>query len=212
MKAGIPKQFLLLQGKPLLMHTIRAFFHPADPLPIVLALPEEHLGTWNDLCRLHNFNLPHTVVSGGTSRFGSVKKALACIPDEGFVAVHDGARPLVTPELIERCFTEAEVFENAVPSIPVLESIRETNTETSRPIDRSHLRIIQTPQVFSVHVLKEAYCSAPGDDYGDDATVAEMHGHSIHLFDGDPRNIKVTVAADLELAGLILESRQTKTR
>jgi len=200
MNAVIPKQFLLISGEPLLMHTIRAFHNYNKDIAILLALPESHTGTWSDLCRVHAFTIPHRITPGGKTRFGSVKNALEMLPHEGLVAVHDGARPLVSEELIRRTFHTAAITGNAIPVLPVSESLREVVNGKSYPADRSRFRIVQTPQVFSTHLLKKAYASVPGDEYADDATVLELSGETIHLVEGDPRNIKITVMADMELA------------
>ncbi len=205
MNAGIPKQFMLLRGEPVLMHTIRAFHQCNKNFAIILALPEEHISTWHDLCRLHDFTIPHTVVAGGTTRTLSVKNALARVHDDGLVAVHDGARPMVSAGLIRAAFDAAGKYGNAIPVLPVTESLRETDHERSFPVDRTRFRIVQTPQVFQTDKLKAAYASAPGDNYSDDATVLELTGEKIHLMEGDPKNIKITVMADLEMAERIFD-------
>ena len=205
MNAGIPKQFLLLSGEPVLMHTIRAFYTFNETLEIILALPELHFGTWKDLCRLHDFTIPHKVTAGGKTRYGSVKNALEAVLSEGLVAIHDGARPLVSRELIRSAFLVAERSGNAIPVLPVTESLREVAPDRSFPVDRKRFHIVQTPQVFRTELIKKAYATAPGDDFTDDATVLELSGEKIHLVEGDPKNIKITVMADLEFAEAIIQ-------
>jgi 2-C-methyl-D-erythritol 4-phosphate cytidylyltransferase len=205
MNALLPKQFLLLHGEPVLMHTIRAFHTFDKDLAIILALPETHFHTWKDLCRLHAFTIPHKVTTGGPTRFCSVKNALEAARPEGLVAIHDGARPLVSQDLIRRTFALAEKNGNAIPVLPVTESLREVTGDSSIPADRSRFRIVQTPQVFHAKELKKAYASAPGDDYADDATVLELTGETIHLVEGDQRNIKITVMGDLETAEAVFQ-------
>jgi 2-C-methyl-D-erythritol 4-phosphate cytidylyltransferase len=205
MNAGIPKQFLLLHGEPVLMHTLRAF-HTYDPaLSIVLALPESHISTWKDLCRMHDFTVPHLVVTGGNTRTGSVKNALKAVKTDGLVAIHDGARPLVSPGLILTTFTDAEQYGNAIPVLPVAESLREMDHGKSFPVDRTRFRIVQTPQVFRTELIKNAYAKAPGHDYSDDATVLELTGEPLRFVEGDPWNIKITVMADMEMAEVFLK-------
>ena len=203
MNAGIPKQFMLLHGEPVLMHTIRAFYTYDKNLNIILALPQPRIGEWKDLCRMHAFTIPHQITPGGNTRFGSVKNAMEAIGPEGLIAVHDGARPLVSQDLIKRTFELAEKNGNAIPVLQASESLREVDPDTSRPVDRNRFRIIQTPQVFRAALIKAAYAAAPGDDYADDATVLEISGEKIHLVEGDRKNIKITVIEDLELANAL---------
>ena len=203
MNTEVPKQFLLLAGKPVLMHTIR-IFHLFDPeMPLFVALPESHIPYWEQLCRNHTFTIPHYLIKGGETRFGSVKNALEQISGEGLVAIHDGVRPLVSIETLKRTFEEAEKNGNAIPVIRIQESIRETGLYGNKEITRENLRLVQTPQVFRKELIKKAYNSAPYQNYTDDATVLETLGETIHLVEGNPENIKITCPSDLRCAEAI---------
>jgi len=208
MNAGIPKQFLLLGEEPLLMHTIRVFSQTYPGLPVIVALPPDQKQTWDQLCRDHAFNLPHRVTDGGETRFYSVKNCLAVLPDEGWVAIHDGARPLVTCELIQRTFEEALLHGNAVPVLPVSESLRQVTGDTHRPVNRQEFYLVQTPQVFATSFLKNAYDRDPLPEFTDDATVAEAAGATIHLFAGERNNIKITLPEELLLARMLFAGRR----
>jgi 2-C-methyl-D-erythritol 4-phosphate cytidylyltransferase len=205
MNTDVPKQFLLLAGQPVLMHTIR-IFHLFDPeMPLFVTLPESHIPYWEQLCRNHSFTIPHHVVKGGGTRFDSVKNALDRISGEGLVAIHDGVRPLVSIETLKRTFEEAGKSGNAIPVIRMQESIRETGPCGSKEITRENLRIVQTPQVFRKELIKKAYNSVPRQNYTDDATVLETLGETIHLVEGNPENIKITCPSDFRCAEAILK-------
>jgi 2-C-methyl-D-erythritol 4-phosphate cytidylyltransferase len=204
MNTDVPKQFLLMAGQPVLMHTIR-LFHRFDPaMPLYVTLPENYIPYWEQLCRDHSFTVPHQVVKGGKTRFGSVKNALELISGKGLVAIHDGVRPLVSFETIRRAFKEAAKSGNAVPVIPVQESIRETGPDGNKEVSRENLRIVQTPQVFRKELIKKAYNSAPHQSFTDDATVLESSGETIHLVEGNVENIKITHLSDLHCAEALL--------
>jgi 2-C-methyl-D-erythritol 4-phosphate cytidylyltransferase len=204
MNADVPKQFLLLAGQPVLMHTLR-IFHLFDPaMSLFVTLPESYFPYWEELCRDHSFILPHHLVKGGETRFGSVKNALEFIGGEGLVAIHDGVRPLVSLDTLERTFEEAGKNGNAVPVIRMNESIREAGPGGNREVAREHLRIVQTPQVFRITLIKKAYDSVSRTDFTDDATVLETLGETIRLVEGNPENIKITRPSDLRCAEAIL--------
>jgi 2-C-methyl-D-erythritol 4-phosphate cytidylyltransferase len=204
MNTDVPKQFLLLAGKPVLMHAIQ-IFHRFDPEMILfVVLPEAHIPYWKQLCLKNSFTLPHRLVNGGRTRFGSVKNALEQISGEGLVAIHDGVRPLVSIETLKRTFDEAGKSGNAIPVILMHESIRETGSAGNKEIARENLRIVQTPQVFRKELIKRAYDSAPHENFTDDATVVETLGETIHLVEGNPENIKITSPFDLRCAEAIL--------
>ena len=169
-----------------------------------MVLPEDHFGTWNRLCSQFDITLPHRLVAGGETRFHSVKNALETIGDEGLVAIHDAARPLITPELIRKAFQEAEIHGNSIPVVPFSESVRMMEEDTSVPLDRSRLRVVQTPQVFSASLIRRAYRQEYRQEFTDDATVAESTGITIRLIDGDPRNFKITTQTDLAVAEMML--------
>lgn len=206
MKSVVPKQFLELAGRPILMHTLERFvaFDPA--IKIILVLPEAHQSTWKELCVLHAFTLKHSVVNGGETRFHSVKNGLNTISGDGIVAVHDGVRPLVSITTIRRCFEEAKKKGNAIPCIPVHETVRQIEGDSSKLVDRSALRLIQTPQVFEIRLLQQAFNQEYQSIFTDDASVIENKGENIHLVEGSRENIKITEPADLILAKSIIEA------
>lgn len=204
MGTEIPKQFLLLAGKPILMHTIRAF-HDFDPkAEIIVVLPEDQQEYWKNLCLTLNFDLNHQVVSGGESRFHSVRNGLAKIETSGIVFIHDGVRPLVNAETLSGCLKTAEECGNAVPVLPVTESLRKTEGETSISVDRSLYFNVQTPQTFRCEQILEAFCQDFDPAFTDDASVAEKAGFRIHLVEGNRENIKITTPVDLVFAEALL--------
>ncbi len=207
MNAGIPKQFLLLGGKPMLMHSIIAFNEAYPEISIILALPPGQITAWEQLCEKHSFHSDHRVVAGGETRFHSVRNALACVHHDGLVAIHDGARPLISVSLIRTTFMTAGHLGNCIPVIPLNESVRRLTGDTNSAADRNELRIVQTPQVFRAATLRKAYDQEFRENFTDDATVAENIGEIIHLAEGDPVNMKVTHPYDLAVAEMLLNSR-----
>jgi len=206
MGGPIPKQFLLLKGRPLLCWTIEAF-HRYDPaMPIILVLPQQQITVWKTLCIGHHFHLPHTIVPGGAERFHSVRNGLAQVEHDGLVAVHDGVRPLASEALIDRCFRAAEAHGAAIPVVPIASSVREVGGDASRALDRSKLRAVQTPQCFRVEVLRKAFDLPYDPAFTDEATLVERIGAKVHLVDGEERNIKVTTKEDLLTADVMLRS------
>lgn len=205
MGVDLPKQFLLLAGKPVLMHTLEAF-HKADPTTeIILVLPAEHQEFWTDLCAKHRFTLQHQVVTGGAVRFDSVRNGLDRINEAGLIAVHDGVRPLVSPELINRCFAKAAEKGAVIPVFELTESIRRIEGSRSYAEDRSRYRSVQTPQTFRSEILKIAYQQPFQPVFTDDASVVEAAGYEIALVDGNRENIKITTPQDLLLAEQLLK-------
>lgn len=200
MNTAIPKQFLPLKGKPVLMHTLSAFSAYDSDMPLIVALPESWLKEWEKLCKDFNFDVKHKVVKGGATRFHSVRNALRLVTNEEWVAIHDGARPLITSEFINFCYKAAILHGNAVPAISLTESLRVVENNASRPLNRSMIRIIQTPQVFPCSLIKKAYQKKYQPDFTDDATVFESLGEKIHLVEGIPFNIKITHPSDLLIA------------
>ncbi len=201
MCSDTPKQFIPLYGKPILMHSIDAFARYDASISIVVALAGQNIGLWQELCRQYQYRTPHQIAKGGATRFHSVKNALNLFSDGGgLVAVHDGVRPLASQQLIARCFQEAMEYGNSVPVIGVVDSVREVMENKSTIIDRSKLRLVQTPQVFDLEELKNAYQQDYSPEFTDDASVMEYSGHQIHLTEGDERNIKITTPKDLALA------------
>jgi len=204
MNSDIPKQFLLLSGQPVLMHTIR-IFHLFDPeMPLFVTLPEFNIPYWKELCETYSFSIKHQLVNGGETRFGSVKNALERIHGDGLVAIHDGVRPLVSIETLKRTFDAASKYGNAIPVIRMNESIREACPEGSKEVSRENIRIVQTPQVFRIQLIKKAYDQVTGEHFTDDATVLETLGETIILVEGNPENIKITRPSDLRCAEAIL--------
>ena len=209
MGKNTPKQFLLLNGKPVLMHTLRAFYSSTKNIQILLVISKDDHKYWKELCEQHHFSIPHTLLSGGEHRFDSVKNGLTFIfeneklIDDVFVAIHDGVRPLVSTELIERSFNAVYNHKSIVPALPSTDSIRiKEDKENSRACPRENVYLIQTPQVFSAEILKKAYEQAYDQDFTDDASVVEKSGYPIHMIEGDIQNIKITYPIDLELATL----------
>jgi 2-C-methyl-D-erythritol 4-phosphate cytidylyltransferase len=198
-----PKQFLPLNGLPILMHTVKRFFEYAPEINIIVVLPEKEINTWKNLLKEFNFSIPHSVAAGGSNRIESVKKGLNFLSGRCIVAIHDGVRPFCSPDLINRCFKEAEKTTNAIPAIPISETIRELQNDNSSVINRDNLRIIQTPQCFDSELLIKAYSNAGNKNYTDDASVFENDGNKIHLVEGEKTNIKITVPADLLIASAI---------
>ena len=199
-----PKQFLELSGRPVLMHTIERFREFNPTIEIITVLPENQLRFWNDLKNKYSFDIPHTMVKGGSKRFLSVKHGLEFVNSPGLVAIHDGVRPLVRLETIRRCFEAAEKYGNAVPVISPADSLRMEKGEKNSPINRMEVKQIQTPQVFDIAKIKKAYLQDFDPSFTDDATVLEKTGEKIHLVEGNRENIKITNPEDLFIAQTLL--------
>ncbi len=196
-----PKQFLELAGRPVLMHTLEAFDRWDASARLIVVLPEDQIDTWKRLCQAHVFGRIHRVVAGGETRFHSVRNGLGAVASNGLIAVHDGVRPLVAPSVIAACFAAAADGGAAVPVVPVVESVREVDADGgSRPVDRTRLRVVQTPQVFRADVLRAAYCLPYDPRFTDDASVVEASGVAVRLVPGNRENIKLTTPMDLLLA------------
>ena len=207
-KSKTPKQFLELNGLPVLMHTILAFYRYSEKISIILVLPEDDMATWKSLCKQYNFRHNPTLQKGGETRFQSVKNGLEKIEGDGLVAIHDGVRPLVNTEIIATSFRVAAVNDTAIAAVSLKESLRITNENATKAVDRSNFKLIQTPQTFKVSLIKKAYESAEDSSLTDDASVAEKAGYSISLFEGSYENIKITTAEDLVVAEALLKLRQ----
>ncbi len=207
MQSQTPKQFLLLNGKPILMHTLEAFYRYSPSLPLIVVLPRTAIEHWRSLQASYHVQIPHALIAGGEHRTASVRKGLESIQDEeGLVAVHDGVRPLVSVEVIARSFQVAQQKGNAIAAVPLKDSVRKLTVQgESQAEDRTYYRIVQTPQTFQLAVLKRAYRQLPADvSLSDDASVVELYGEKIHLIDGEYRNIKVTTPEDLRMAEALL--------
>jgi 2-C-methyl-D-erythritol 4-phosphate cytidylyltransferase len=206
MNPDIPKQFLPLSGLPVLMHTINVFRKFDPDIKIVIALPRDYISFWNTLCIKYNFEAKLDLATGGETRVRSVKNALMLAEDSDFIAIHDGVRPLVSEETIRKAFEDAAIFGNAIPVIPLNESVRKSEKGKNTPVPRNSLYIVQTPQVFKTALIQKAYSSIKNDNFTDDATVLETTGEKIHLFDGSRENIKITYPDDLIIAEALLRS------
>ena len=200
MGADRPKQFLEIAGKPILRHTVERFLAFDPSIEITLVLPHDQRDWWRDYCRASGFLQRYAVVSGGITRFHSVRNALDYVGAEGLVAIHDGVRPIVSGALLERLFSAARTCPAVVPAVPVVESVRRKDGDASVPVSRDGLMLVQTPQVFDVKMLKEAYRQPFSPDFTDDASVVERAGGVIRLVEGDRRNLKITTPDDLALA------------
>jgi 2-C-methyl-D-erythritol 4-phosphate cytidylyltransferase len=196
-----PKQFLELSGRPVLMHTIERFREFDPSIEIITVLPENQLRFWNDLKNKYSFEIPHTMVKGGSKRFISVKHGLEFVNSPGLVAIHDGVRPMVRVDTIRRCFEAAEKYGNAVPVVSPADSLRMEEGEKNSPINRMNVKQIQTPQVFDVAKIKKAYLQDFDPSFTDDATVLEKTGETIHLVEG---NREITNPEDLFIAQTLL--------
>lgn len=205
MGSSLPKQFLELKGWPVLMHTLSAFKNADPTIHLVLVLPEKEIQRWRNLCIQFDFKVECIVAEGGNTRFQSVKNGLNEIHDNNaLISVHDGVRPIISPALINRVYNEAERLGNAIPVVPIKESIRKVEGNQSFIANREKYRIIQTPQCFQAEQLKPAFEQPYDPSFTDEANVVEMAGNAIHLVEGEDDNIKVTNPSDLNLAETLL--------
>jgi len=206
MKSEVPKQFIEIGGKPVLMHTIDTFKKFDSAIQIILVLPKSQIEYWNSLCNKFSFNTVHTVVNGGGTRFHSVSNGLRLIEEPGIVGVHDGVRPFVSQETLYNCYKTAEVYGNAVPVVDAFESVRQTDGAINRAVDRTTIKLVQTPQVFQSQILLKAYQREFVTAFTDDASVVEATGYTINLVEGNLENIKITTPFDLNIAEVILKN------
>lgn len=203
MGGDIPKQFLPVCGMPVLMRTMEAFHTYEPEIHIVLVLPVSQQAYWKELCETYRFELPHDIANGGDTRFHSVMNGLALVEGEGLVGVHDGVRPFVAQEVIARCYEEAAVNKAVIPVIDVVETVRHLTDEGSETVPRDQYKLVQTPQVFDVDLLRWAYQQEYTDLFTDDASVVEALGEKVYLVKGNRENIKLTTPFDLKLAELL---------
>ena len=203
MGSDLPKQFLPIGGKPVLMHTIEAFHHFDRTMKIILVLPQEQQTYWQELCAKHSFVIEHTVVDGGETRFHSVKNGVACV-NSGLVGVHDGVRPFVSPEVIKRCYELAAIKKAVIPVIDVVETVRHITETGSETVSRNDYKLVQTPQVFDAELLKQAYAQEYTPFFTDDASVVEAMGVSVCLAEGNRENIKITTPFDLKISSALV--------
>lgn len=215
MGAELPKQFLELEGKSILQRTIEAFLEAVPGVKVVTVLPEDYVGYWKDLCLEKNFICPQLLVKGGFTRFHSVRNALAKVPDGALVAIHDGVRPLVTPQFLRELFEQAENADGVIPVLSCIDTMKvlEKTSLGLRSVpgasaDRSVLYGAQTPQIFRSELLKEAYGQPFDERFTDDASVMEKYGKSLSYVTGERLNIKITTQEDLVLARAIYSLRK----
>lgn len=211
MKTDVPKQFMLLNKLPILMHTINRFFTFNPQMEIILVLPQSQISLWNDLCLEFDFSVNHTITKGGKERFFSVQNGLDACNSDGIVFIHDGVRPLVSHKTIQNCLETTLEKGNAVPVLSVIESLRVIEKETNRMVDRSKFVSIQTPQVFHLNEIKEAYKQGYKKEFTDDTSVLERTGKQINLVEGNRENIKITNPIDLKIAESLTHQRFHKT-
>ncbi len=202
MGTDIPKQFLPIGGKPVLMRTLERFREYSADLQIILVLPEAQQDYWKELCNQYDFQIEYQLANGGQTRFHSVQNGLALVPDdaEGVVGVHDGVRPFPSIEVIRNCYETARKKKAVIPVIPVVETVRHLEGEGSVTVPRGDYRLVQTPQTFDIQLLQAANRQPYNDGFTDDASVVESYGHAITLVEGNRENIKITTPYDIVVA------------
>ncbi len=211
MGGPLPKQFMSIGGKPILMHTIERFAEVLPGARLVLVLARNRIQYWKELCQEYTFLIPHTVCPGGETRFDSVRQGLEEAGEAELIAVHDGVRPLVNSALIERAIADARTFGAVIPVVTPVDSLREIGEEGNRIVDRTRYRIVQTPQVFHAGVIRSAYSRPCSSDFTDDASVVEAAGEKIYLCEGDYSNIKITTPIDMITAEALLDVQAPPT-
>ena len=207
MGGELPKQFIPVEGRPVLMRTLDRFHACDSGIRIILVLPSDHQPYWQELCREYDFRVPHRIADGGATRFHSVQNGLALVDEpDALVAVHDGVRPFVASEVIEACYREAEAHEAVVPVIPVVETVRQLVEASSITVPRDAYRLVQTPQTFRASLLRRAYEQPFCEAFTDDASVVEALGEAVCLVEGNRENIKLTTPYDLIVAKALVEA------
>ena len=206
MGSDIPKQFLPIGGKPVLMRTLERFRRYSPTLQIILVLPKAQQDYWQKLCKEYAFDIDYQLADGGETRFHSVQNGLAKIPDnaQGVVGVHDGVRPFPSIDVIRNCYETAREKKAVIPVIPVVETVRHLKGDTSVTVPRNDYRLVQTPQTFDIQLLKEANRQPYNDGFTDDASVVEAYGFDITLVEGNRENIKITTPYDLKIAEVLI--------
>lgn len=204
MGSDVPKQFLPLAGKTVLMHTLDRMALAEPQASLILALPHDQQAQWRALCEAYGYTRPHRLVDGGETRFHTVANALSLVPEGALVAIHDGVRPLVAVDVVQHAFEVASCDGAAIPVMPVVESLRRVEGEGSCAVERSLYRTVQTPQVFLSTALKRAYDVPYRKEFTDDASVYEASGLSVSLIEGNKENIKITIPQDIVLADYLL--------
>ena len=206
MGSDIPKQFLPIGGRPVLMRTLERFRAYSADLQIILVLPEAQQDYWHQLCAEYHFDVEYTLANGGQTRFHSVQNGLAKVPDDaiGVVGVHDGVRPFPSIEVIRNCYETARTAKAVIPVIPVVETVRHLEGEQSKTVPRNDYRLVQTPQTFDIQLLKAANRQPYNDGFTDDASVVESFGYEITLVEGNRENIKITTPYDMKIAEVLI--------
>lgn len=206
MGSDIPKQFLPIGGKPVLMRTLERFRVFSADLQIILVLPEAQQDYWHRLCEEYHFSVEYQLANGGQTRFHSVQNGLALVPDnaEGVVGVHDGVRPFPSIEVIRNCYETARTAKAVIPVISVVETVRHLTPANSVTVPRDEYKLVQTPQTFDIQLLKAANRQPYNDSFTDDASVVESYGHAITLVEGNRENIKITTPYDLKIAEVLI--------
>jgi len=204
MGTELPKQFLLVKGKPIIFHTIQKFYAVDSEIEIIVVLPESSVPFWEMLCQKYLFTIEHKVVVGGEERFHSIQNGLIETTGD-IIAVHDAVRPCVSKDVIRNCFVTAEKFGAAIPVLSISESLRKIVGENSNAVNREDFKIVQTPQCFKIEIIQKAYRQHYSKLFTDDASVVEADGQKINLIDGNRENIKITTPEDLKLAELFLD-------
>lgn len=207
MGAKLPKQFLLLSGKPVLWHTLNAFINAFEDIDFVLVVPDDFVNTATELASELNISQKTVIVAGGRTRFDSVKNGLATIKESAIVFVHDGVRCLVSPDLIKRCYVQAIEKGSAIPAVASTDSVRIAMEDDHKVIDRAKVSIIQTPQTFKSELILPAFNQSYQERFTDEATVVESTGNRVYLIEGDYQNIKITRPIDLIIAEQIIADR-----
>jgi len=212
MGASMPKQFLKISGKELIFYTLEKFLEFDPAIEMILVIHSDYKDYWEKTVSSSGFDYPVKIASGGETRFHSVKNGINMLETGSLVGIHDSVRPLVSVSTIQRVYDAAEMFGSAIPCIPLKESVREISGETSRPLDRSAIQIVQTPQVFRASILQRAYECSFDEDFTDDASVVEKAGFGIKLIQGDEYNLKITTPEDFEIASLLLSPQKQHPR
>lgn len=209
MGGDIPKQFLPVNGRPVLMRTLERFREYDEDINIILVLPKSQQDYWSQLCSEYDFHIPHKIADGGATRFHSVQNGLRLIPDtaQGIVGVHDGVRPFVSTDVIRHCYEAARVHKAVIPVTPVVETLRHINADGSGDnVLRSDYRLVQTPQTFDIQLLKQANKQQYRESFTDDASVVEGIGQKVTMVEGNRENIKITTPFDLIIAEALCKS------
>jgi 2-C-methyl-D-erythritol 4-phosphate cytidylyltransferase len=207
MNSNQPKQFLRIGKYPIVYHSMKVFYEYDKNLIIILVLPAGMISVWDGFLSEFGISLPHKVVEGGNSRMESCRNGLSMVGNDGIVAVHDGVRPLVSHETIDRCFKMAIEKGNAIPVCNIYETLRQIDSTGSFTIDRSQIKSVQTPQVFHVKILKQAFREVKVESFTDEASMVESLGYKINMVEGNRENIKITDAYDLKIAEYFLSTQ-----